>query len=301
MEVNKVVSPDSFRESILEVLCPLLFPGTSGGKEVLEMVSIKVIGVAVLVLVVVGVAAFLVFKAGEQGKKVLKVGTSPDFPPFEYVAANGTIMGFDIELMRLIAKKSGYDDIEIVSMDFDSLIPALEQGQIDVIAAGMTITEEREKRVDFSIPYWEADQAILVRVGSGFKPQRVEDLEGKTVGVQTGTTAADYLKSLVDEKGLNINIKEYSSYVLAIQDLLAGRIDAVMVDTPVAKMFEKRYKDKLAIAIIVKTGEKYGFAVQEGNKELLEKINKTLQEIMQSPEWDKLVQKYFGSEKLPGT
>ncbi len=301
MEVNKVVSPDSFRESILEVLCPLLFPGTSGGKEVLEMVSIKVIGVAVLVLVVVGVAAFLVFKAGEQGKKVLKVGTSPDFPPFEYVAANGTIMGFDIELMRLIAKKSGYDDIEIVSMDFDSLIPALEQGQIDVIAAGMTITEEREKRVDFSIPYWEADQAILVRVGSGFKPQRVEDLEGKTVGVQTGTTAADYLKSLVDEKGLNINIKEYSSYVLAIQDLLAGRIDAVMVDTPVAKMFEKRYKDKLAIAIIVKTGEKYGFAVQEGNKELLEKINKALQEIMQSPEWDKLVQKYFGSEKLPGT
>jgi polar amino acid transport system substrate-binding protein len=278
-----------------------LFPGTSGGKEGLGVVSTKVIGIAVLVLVVVGVAAFLALKAGEQGKKVLRVGTSPDFPPFEYVAANGTIMGFDIELMRLIAKKAGYDDIEIVSMDFDSLIPALEQGQIDVIAAGMTITEEREKRVDFSIPYWEADQAILVRVGSGFKPQKVEDLEGKTVGVQTGTTAADYLKGLVDEKGLNINIKEYSSYVLAIQDLLAGRIDAVMVDTPVAKMFEKRYKDKLTIATIVKTGEKYGFAVQEGNKELLEKINKALQEIMQSPEWDKLVQKYFGSEKLPGT
>lgn len=278
-----------------------MFPGYLEEIEGLRVVSIRVIGIAVLVLVIVGVASFLALRAGEQGKKVLKVGTSPDFPPFEYVAANGTIMGFDIELMRLVAKKAGYDDIEIVSMDFDSLIPALEQGQIDVIAAGMTITEEREKRVDFSIPYWEADQAILVRADLGFKPQKVEDLEGRTVGVQTGTTAADYLKGLVDEEGLKINIKEYSSYVLAIQDLLAGRIDAVMVDTPVAKMFEKRYKDELTIATIVKTGEKYGFAVQEGNKELLEKINNALQEIMQSPEWDKLVQKYFGSEKLPGT
>ena len=264
------------------------------------MVDTKTLAVAaVVVIVVLGGVAYYAMHGGGKGK-VLRVGTSPDFPPFEYIAKNGSVVGFDIDLIRMVAKKAGYQDIEIVTMDFDALIPALKQGQIDVIAAGMTITEERMKEVDFSIPYWEADQAVLVRAGSGFEPKSVEDLNGKTVGVQTGTTAADYLKGLV-EKGYNITIKEYSSYVLAVEDLKAGRIDAVMVDSPVAKMFEAQYKGQVKIAFTVKTGEKYGFAVQKGNKELLDKINKALQEIMNSPEWDRLVQKYFGSPELPGT
>lgn len=107
------------------------------------------------------------------------VGTSPDFPPFEYVASNGSIVGIDIELIKHLTKMMGYDAIKIVSIDFDGPIPALTNGKIDVIAAGMTITEERKKVVAFTIPYWSADQAILVTKNSNFKPKSLSDLEGK--------------------------------------------------------------------------------------------------------------------------
>lgn len=249
--------------------------------------------VAVIVVVVVAVLAYYFVASQAPAKEYLVVGTSPDFPPFEYIDEKGNVVGFDIDLIRLLAQKAGYKDIKIVTMDFDALIPALIQGKIDVIAAGMTITEERKKVVDFTDPYWEADQAILVRKDSGFTPKSIDDLSGKTVGVQTGTTGADYVKNYAKEHGLNINIREYSSFVLAVQDLVNGRIDAVVVDSPVAKMFEQKYP--VAIAVIIKTGEQYGFAVRKGETELLQALNKALREVKNSPEWNKLVEKYFGS------
>jgi polar amino acid transport system substrate-binding protein len=266
-------------------------------------VESKTLAIIVAVVIIAIVAGGLAYWAHSKGgkQKCLIVGTSPDFPPFEYIAKNGSIVGFDIELIKILAHKAGYKCVEVKSMSFDSLIPALEQGQIDVIAAGMTITPERAQRVDFTNPYWEVDQAVLVRVDSNFKPKKVEDLAGHTVGVETGTTAADYLKRVNKENKLNINVKEYDSYVLAVQDLLNGRIDAVMVDAPVAKMFVNQYKGKLEISMLVKTGEKYGFAVRKGNKELLDKLNRALEEVKNSPLWDELVQKYFGSTKLPYT
>jgi len=103
------------------------------------------LAIIVIIIVVVGVGLYLQLagQAKPAEKKILRVGTSPDFPPFEYVDEQGNIVGFDIDMMRELAKMMGYDDIEIVSIDFEGLIPALQQGQIDVIAAGMTITEER--------------------------------------------------------------------------------------------------------------------------------------------------------------
>jgi polar amino acid transport system substrate-binding protein len=259
----------------------------------MESKTALAIGIIVVIVIIAGIAAYYSTHKGKGAKEYLVVGTSPDFPPFEYVDENGNIVGFDIDLIRLVAQKAGFKDIEIVSMDFDALIPALQQGKIDVIAAGMTITPEREKVVDFTIPYWEVDQAVIVSKTSSFKPTKLEDLAGKTVGVETGTTAASYLKDYVKKHNVDIKIKEYSSYVLAVQDLINGRIDAVMLDVPVAKMFAKKYP--VEIAFVVKTGEKYGFAVKKGNKELLDKLNKALQEVMNSPEWEKLVEKYFGS------
>ncbi len=248
--------------------------------------------IVVIIVIIAGIAAYYAVHKS-KGEKCLRVGTSPDFPPFEYVAKNGSIVGFDMDLIKLAAHKAGYKCVKIVSMDFDALIPALQQGKIDVIAAGMTITPEREKVVAFTIPYWEVDQAVIVSKTGNFRPKKLEDLAGKTVGVETGTTAADYLKKYVKEHNVNIKIKEYSSYVLAVQDLVNGRIDAVMLDVPVAKMFTKKYP--VVIAFVVKTGEKYGFAVRKSDTELLNKLNQALKEIMNSPEWNKLVEKYFGS------
>jgi polar amino acid transport system substrate-binding protein len=249
--------------------------------------------VAVAVIIVAAGLAYYFTAARAPAKEYLVVGTSPDFPPFEYIDEAGNVVGFDIDLIRLLAQRAGYKDIRIVTMDFDSLIPALTQGKIDVIAAGMTITEERKKVVDFTDPYWEADQAILVRRDSGFTPKSVDDLEGKIVGVQTGTTGADYVKSYAEEHGIQLTVKEYSSFVLAVQDLVNGRVDAVVVDSPVAKMFEQKYP--VTIAAIIKTGEQYGFAVRKGNTMLLQALNQALHEVKNSPEWNELIEKYFGS------
>ncbi|WP_297518901.1 basic amino acid ABC transporter substrate-binding protein [Thermococcus sp.] len=250
------------------------------------------LSVALVVSLLLAVASSGCIGTGTTQEKVLVVGTSADFPPFEYKnASNGQITGFDIDLIKLVAKKMGYDRVEIKDMDFDSLIPALQAGKVDVVIAGMTITPEREKVVDFSIPYWEADQAVLVRKGSGIKVSSVEDLKGKKIGVEKGTTGAIYVKKHL---GNSSTIKEYPTYVAAIEALLNGQVDAVVLDSPVAEMFSKKY-NSVEIVYTIKTGEHYGIAVKKGNKKLLDGINKALKEIMNSPEWNKLVEKYFGS------
>ena len=241
-----------------------------------------IVAAIIAAIVVVGVfATYYWVLAGHnkqanntEGKKYLIVGTSPDFPPFEYVASNGSIVGIDIDLMKHLAKMMGYDGIKIVSMDFDGLIPALTNGKIDVIAAGMTITEERKKVVAFTIPYWSADQAILVTKNSGFKPKNLNDLKGKVVAVQSGTTGESLIDNFINKTGAKITVKRYSSFVLAVKDLLNGRVDAVIVDSPVAKLFTEKYG--VEVAAIINTGEHYGLAVRKGDTQLLNALNEAL-------------------------
>lgn len=228
-----------------------------------------------------------------ESKKYLVVGTSPDFPPFEYVASNGSIVGIDIELVEHLAKMMGYEGIKIVSIDFDGLIPALINGKIDVIAAGMTITEERKKVVAFTIPYWSADQAILVTKNSNFKPKDLSDLEGKVVAVQSGTTGESLVDDFINKTGAKITVKRYSSFVLAVKDLLNGRADAVIVDSPVAKLFTQKYG--VEVATIIDTGEHYGLAVRKDDTQLLNALNEALKNFLPSPEWKAIIDKYTGS------
>ncbi len=221
--------------------------------------------------------------------KVLIVGTSADFPPFEYKLPNGTITGFDIALIKLIAHKIGYQKVVIRNMDFDSLIPALESGQIQVAIAGMTITKEREKVVNFSIPYWNASQAAVVKNGSGIVINSIHDLYGKVIGVEKGTTGEYFVK---DHVGSNATIKVYPTFVAAVEALVSGEVQVVIVDSPVAKMFEEKYP--VHIAHIFYTGEHYGIAVSKSETQLLKEINKALEQIMHSPTWKQLIKKYFG-------
>ncbi len=244
-----------------------------------------------VIAVAVGAGAWYYASLGSSGGKVLKVGTSPDFPPFEYVDDKGNIVGIDIDLVNALASKLGYK-VEIVSMDFDGLIQALKSGKIDVIAAGMTITPERSKEVSFTIPYWDADQAILVKASTGSKPSSLSELEGKTVGVQTGTTAEELVNEFVNKSGVNIKVKSYSSYVLAVTDLENGRVDAVVVDVPVAKTFVSKYGD-LTISGIIKTGEHYGLAVRKDDVGLLNALNKELENFLKSQKWQQIINKYF--------
>ena len=229
----------------------------------------------------------------EEENKII-IGTSADFAPFEYKDAEGKIIGFDIEMVTTILENLNYT-VEVKDIAFDSLIPSLNAGTIDVIAAAMTITEEREEQIDFSDPYYEADQSILIKKGSDIQINSTDDLANLTIGAQTGTTGEAWVQENLIDEGLmdEENLKHYELYLDAVQDLDIGpeRLDAIILDQPVAKAFTE--SGTREIAYIILTGESYGLGVREGESDLLEKINKELEEFIDSPEWTTLVNKYF--------
>ena len=227
----------------------------------------------------------------EEENKII-VGTSADFPPFEYVNEEGAYVGFDVEMITKILEDAGYT-VEVKDISFDSLIPSLENGKIDVVAAAMTITEEREEQIDFSNPYYEADQSVLTKIGSDLELDTYQDLQNYTVGSQTGSTGAAWVEeNLVDDGNMSEDdFKRYETYTLAVLDLVNENIDAVVLDKPVAESHVKNQNVEIAMTII--TEESYGLGVKQGNTELLEKINSGLATLMDSDYWDTLILKYF--------
>jgi len=226
--------------------------------------------------------------------EVITVGTSADFPPFEYIdEETGEIIGFDIDLIKAVLEDQGYDEVEVVDQDFDTLIPSLEAGELDVVAAALTITEERQERVDFTDPYYEADQSILVREGEEGDVNSFEDMEGMKVGSQSGTTGEGVVESeLVDTGIIDAGDHErYDRYDRAVSDLRDERIDAVVIDKPVAETFEAA--QPVEIAFIHETGEEYAFAVQEGNDELREDLNEGIENVQDDSTYDEIVEEYF--------
>jgi len=220
----------------------------------------------------------------QRGK--LLVGTEPTFPPFEFVDESNQIVGFDLDIANELAKRLGVK-VEVVSLPFDSLIPALQQGKIDMVIAGMTITEDRAKVVDFSKPYFEANQAIVVRKDGSFRPQSLEELIGKKIAVQLGTTG-DLITT--DVKG--IEIVRFQRFTDAFLELQNGRVDAVVLDEAPAKAYVKKFP-KFIISKVVDTGETYGVAVRKGNKELLNFVNQTLDIMRSSGTYNKIIDKWF--------
>ena len=243
-------------------------------------------GIIVLILAIAAIGGYY-YKTQNPSKTVLVVGTNIPFPPLEY-EENGVVTGFDIEIIRALAQRAGYKDIQIKVMTFESLMTNLQQGKIDVVAAGMTRTPERAEKVAFTQSYLQANQSILVRQDT-FNPHGMEDLSGMEIGVQNGTTG----ETLADEyKATLKEIRRYDSFLLAVLDLQNGRIEAVIVDSPSAMYYSKQYPVKVASTIT--TGEEYCFAVRKEDTTLLASLNEALQEFKGSPEWNALVDKYFG-------
>ena len=216
------------------------------------------------------------------------VGTNASFPPFEYVE-DGEVTGFDIDLVKEIAKLKDFE-VEFRDLSFDSLIPGLASGSLDIVAAGMTITEKREEVVDFSDPYYSANQSVLVHEESN---NDLTVLFGdNSVGVQTGTTGDTWVRErLIDRDILTGEIRNYDSYVFVIRDLSNQNIDAAVLDKPVAETYSKDNPVKVVAELI--TGEEYGIAVAPGNEELLTKINEGIQELKANGTMDELIEKYF--------
>ncbi len=231
-----------------------------------------------------------IFSSSIAAEKII-VGTSADWPPFEWVDANNNFVGFDMDLLKVIAKKHGYE-IEILDIGFDSLIPALQSGKVDLLAAGMTLTEERAAVVDASNTYWAGNQGVMVREDSELNIATAL-AGGYSIGAQRGTTQADWLEDNLVQKGVNVKSLElYETNDLGIMDLVNKRIDVFVADTPAAEAFEKG--SPIKIVGTINTEEQYVFFVQKGDpKGILPVVNGILSEIQLSSIWNNLVNAYF--------
>ncbi|WMJ78924.1 MULTISPECIES: basic amino acid ABC transporter substrate-binding protein [unclassified Sedimentibacter] len=219
--------------------------------------------------------------------------TNAEFAPFEYFEGE-KVVGVDPDIVQEIANEMG-KELVIEHTDFDSLIPSLVAGKADLVAAGMTINPERAEEVDFSIPYVESIQNIISK--NDAEITTMEDLEGKKIGVQLGTTGDLAISDAVDlEDGDLYNtgaeVKTYANALEAAQDLLNGRIDAVIVDEMPAEEIVKNNSEELVTCIFGEISEQYGIAVEKGNTELLEAVNKTLQKLLDEGKIEELIAKH---------
>lgn len=219
---------------------------------------------------------------------VLTMGTNAEFPPYEYYEG-GDIVGIDVEIMAAVAKEMGME-LQVEDMAFDSIIPAISSGKVDVGAAGMTVTEERQASVDFTNTYAKASQMIIVKEGSEIAGPT--DLEGKVIGVQLGTTGDLYCTDL-EETGSTI--ERYNKGFEAVQALLQDKIDAVVIDGEPAKVFVEQ-SEGLKILEEAFTEEEYAMAVKKGNTELVDNINAALEKLEADGTLDEIVGKYITAE-----
>ncbi len=220
---------------------------------------------------------------------VLTVGTNAEFPPFEYVGDDGEADGFDIALIKAIGEKLGVE-VQVENMEFASLVTSIGS-KIDVAIAGMTVTDERKESVDFSDSYYEAVQYVVLPEGSEIAT--ADDLVGKTIGVQLGTTG-DFIASDIADT----TVSQYNKAVDAVNDLINGKVDCVIIDKNPALVFESKFEGQVTAVDGAQFGfeaEEYAIAMPKGDSALVEQVNAALAEIKADGTFDQLVATYIES------
>lgn len=240
-------------------------------------------------LMVLALAALLAACGRKDSTKYLVMGTNAEFPPFETRGgADGSeVVGFDVEVAKAIAAKVGLP-LKVEDMKFDSLLPALSAGKVDLVLAGMTITPERAQNVDFSTPYYKATQVVLGRAGSAVAETK-EDLKGMKIAVQLGTTGDGLAVELTGQE----NVRQFTSTMDAVVELMNSKVDFVIIDEQPAIQFQKKNPNDLQLMRLAFDDEFYGVAVKKGNAELLAKINEALVEISADGRYDQAVDQWM--------
>ena len=224
---------------------------------------------------------------GAASPTKIKIGTDATFPPFELVdEKTKELTGFDVELMKAVAQKAGLD-VEFTNVGFDPLLAGIAQCQYDGGIAAITITDDRKKQMLFSDPYFSAGQVVVVQKNNDAIKSK-DDLGGKTVGSQIGTTGAIEVGKIAGAK-----LKTYDSFDLAFQDLINGQIDAVIADNPLALGYIGNNADKIKVVGPVFTSESYGIALCNKKTDLADKLNKGIAAVKADGTLDKLTQKWI--------
>jgi polar amino acid transport system substrate-binding protein len=234
-------------------------------------------------------AAAMIVTMGCAKKTKITIASDATWPPMEFIDANKAVVGFDVDVMNAVAKAGNFE-IEIKNTAWDGIFAGLAAGAYDAVCSSVTITEERKGTMDFSKPYVNAGQVLFVKAEvQGI--EKLDQLVGKKVGAQIGTTGAMEIK-----KVSGAELKEYDELGLAVEDLVNGRIEGVVADAPTAASFvlqNDNYKGKLKIVGAPFTEEYYGVAVKKGNAKILKLIDDGLDKIQKDGTLDKLQAKWL--------
>jgi len=234
----------------------------------------KILTGLVLVSLLLGAAS-----CAKKEPTKITIATDATWPPMEMVDTNKEIVGFDIDLMNAAAKAGGFM-VEFKNTAWDGIFAGLDNGKYDAVMSSVTITDDRKKTMDFSLPYINAGQILVVKSEVN-GVTKLDNLKGKTVGAQIGTTGAFEIDKVKDAN--KIKEKTYDEIGLAFEDLMNGRIDGVVVDTPTAASYalqNEKYKGKLKTVGAPLTEEYYGVAVKKGNQKVLDLLNAGLKKVM---------------------
>ncbi|SOB78064.1 amino acid ABC transporter substrate-binding protein, PAAT family [Marinobacter sp. LV10R510-11A] len=238
-----------------------------------------------------GTGLALTVAAGTVSAETLRVATDPSFVPFEMLdQETGEMIGFDMEIIAEVAQRAGFD-YKLNTMDFNGIIPALQTGNVDIAIAGITITEEREKIVDFSDPYYDSGLRILVRQDNNDVTE-IADLEGLKIGSKIGSTSYDFLKKNLDE---NDGVTPYPGSADMYMALMSGAVDAVFYDAPNVGYFA-RTKGEGKVKTIGKMyeGQQYGIALKNGS-EWVDEVNEAIASMKEDGTYKNIYEKWFGA------
>ena len=239
--------------------------------------------------------AVLIFTGAAMAEEVtLTVAQDATWPPMEFINKDTKqVVGYAADYIDAVAKEAGFKAVH-KNVAWDGIFAGLDNGNYQVIASSVTITEERSKQYDFSIPYYTVRQAVVTQKDSPVKS--VDDLKGKTLGGQLGTTGYFAIKKIPDATA-----KSYDEIGLAMEDLFNGRIDGVVCDDPVAVQYalmQEEYKSKLKVAFIIPADvpEEYGFVVRKGDTATLELLNKGIKAVKEKGIEKELRAKWFTAQ-----
>lgn len=232
---------------------------------------------------------------GAEETVTYKAGTEPTYPPFDYTDEDGTIIGFDMDLLNAIGEDQGFK-VEYGAFEFDSLLGATESGEIDIIAAAMNVMPDRAEKVDFSDKYFDSGKTILVKIDNETIKSDEDFTPEMKVGAQIGTTEAEYVQGLeADGKiGKAVVLNQTTECMLQLQN---GDIDAIVMDAPVAMYYQVKFADKVKQLDSLIDPAEMAFAVEKGNTELLEKINAGLKNVIENGTYDELIAKWFSEDE----
>ena len=252
---------------VLTVICLLALAGCGGGTKNAEAPVQK-----------------------QAAEKVLRVGIDADYPPFGYYQeVNKTFIGYDVELIQGVARKMGYSKVEFVDLEFNNLLPSLQDGQVDAVISCMTITDERKKAVDFTEPYLISSNVVIG--SSDTKVNNADAMKDKRIAAEVGSVHAKQAKQYSQ------NVIACSNAEEALKLVLEKRADFAIMDNNTARFFITNfYNGKLTVMAELPDDKnnRIGIAVAKGNKELADKLNAGLRDYMQTADYFHMKNTYFG-------